>query len=93
MRTELEIKERLQEVTDDLKKYKDLSLANPDNLDFKSDVDFLKRRKINLEWVLGLWDGVLGKMSVDLEELEKRIDEVLENETSESLTKWLNERR
>ena len=54
MRTELEIKERLQEVTDDLKKYKDLILANPDNLDFKSDVDFLKRRKINLEWVLGL---------------------------------------
>ena len=93
MRTELEIKERLQEVTNDLKKFKDLSLASPNNLDIKSDVDFLKRRKINLEWVLGLWDGVLGKMSVDLEELEKRIDEVLENETSESLTKWLNERR
>ena len=55
MRTELEIKERLQEVTYDLKKFKDLSLANPDNLDFKSDVDFLKRRKIDLEWVLGLW--------------------------------------
>ena len=54
MRTELEIKKRLQEVTDDLKKFKDLSLANPDNLDIKSDVDFLKRRKINLEWVLGL---------------------------------------
>jgi len=32
-------------------------------------------------------------MSVDLEELGKRVDEVLENETSESLTKWLNERR
>ena len=54
MRTELEIKERLQEATDDLKKFKDLSLANPNNLDIKSDVDFLKRRKINLEWVLGL---------------------------------------
>lgn len=54
MRAELEIKERLQEVTDDLNKYTDLSLANPDNLDFKSDVDFLRRRKIILEWVLGL---------------------------------------
>jgi len=32
-------------------------------------------------------------MSVDLEELGKIVDEVLEKETSESLTKWLNERR
>ncbi len=54
MRTELEIKERLKEVKDDLKRYKDLSLVNPDNIDFKSDVDFLRRRKVNLEWVLGL---------------------------------------
>lgn len=30
---------------------------------------------------------------MDLEELGKRVDEVLKNETSESLTKWLNERR
>ena len=32
-------------------------------------------------------------MSVDLEELGKIVDEALEKETSESLTKWLNERR
>lgn len=54
MRTELEIKEKLQEVTDDLNRYEDLSLANPDSLDYKSDVDFLKHRKVLLEWVLGL---------------------------------------
>jgi hypothetical protein len=32
-------------------------------------------------------------MSVDLEKLGRMVDEALANETKESLTKWLNERR
>jgi len=54
MRTEIEIKEKYNQVSEDLNKYKKLSLENPSNKDFLSDVDSLSRRKVFLEWILGL---------------------------------------